>query len=356
MSRDLLADSYGRFYEIPAGLARRGHHVDLVCLSYRKLAGVDARMDDNLSVRSYNLGVNPAYGFTRYYRQLHRLISEFVPDVIIAASDCYQVITGASLASRHSIPFIADLYDNFEAYKASHLPGVLPWFYRSLASAQAITVVSDQLRQYLHQKLVAQPSLHVIENAVADMFLSGQDRQLAREHFGFDPEAIYIGTAGDLADNKGINALLQAYMQLAAVDKRLHLVLAGNPGKWVARQRYPNLHLPGQLDHNEIPGLFDALDTGVICIRDNVFGRYCFPQKFHEMVARKLPLVAAAVGEMSTLLANNPQQLYRPDDVEDLKRAICYQLQHRHSLPDEVPTWEVQAERFERVILEVLDR
>ena len=145
MSHDLLCDSYGRFYEIPYYLAKSGHQVKLICLAYRKASGPDTRNSGNLSICSYQLGINPLSGFIKHSCRLEEIAAGFLPDVIIAASDCYQILLGQRLASRQGVPFVADLYDNFEAYPASRLPGILPAFYRSLSAARAITVISSPI-------------------------------------------------------------------------------------------------------------------------------------------------------------------------------------------------------------------
>jgi teichuronic acid biosynthesis glycosyltransferase TuaC len=350
MSRDILLDSYGRFHEIPFHLARRGHQVSLVCHSYRKVKGPHTRMDGNLSIQSFDLGSNPIAGFVAHYRRLDRLLSTERPDVIIAASDCYQIILAARLARKHGITLLADLYDNFEAYGASRVPGILPAFYRALTGAQKITVISSPLQLYLQQRLKSPPPIHLLGNAVADKFLVNINKSDARRKFGIAPDAICIGTAGDLNARRGIDVLIDAFRKLAATDKRLQLILAGPCDKKQRIPDCPNIHYLGHLAHSGIPELFSALDVGVVCISDDIFGRFCFPQKFYEMVACQLPVVASRVGEMKRLMAGQPECLYHPDNSEDLQRALSYQLDNRLRLSADVPTWEMQAIRLEMII------
>jgi len=350
MSHDLLRDSYGRFYEIPYYMAKSGHQVKLICLGYRKVSGPDTRETRDLSICSFQLGINPLLGFIEHYYRLDKITAGFLPDVIIAASDCYHIMLGQRLARRHGITFVADLYDNFEAYPASRLPGILPAFYRSLSAARAITVISSPLQQYLHNRMQSHPPLHIVGNAVSDMFLETRDKDRARQQFGFKKDAIYLGTAGSLQQGRGIEVLIQAFQQLASTDKRLHLVLAGPRDKKSGIPDNPNIHYLGQLEHARIPELFTALDVGVVCVRDDTFGRYCFPQKLYEMVACGLPIVAARVGVMVKLLESQGQCLYRPDNCEDLQMALRYQIQHRKLLSSTVPTWEMQARKFEEII------
>jgi glycosyltransferase involved in cell wall biosynthesis len=72
--------------------------------------------------------------------------------------------------------------------------------------------------------------------------------------------------------------------------------------------------------------LFNALDVGVIYLRDTPFGRYCFPQKAYEMLACGLPVVAAAIGVMPYLLAGQPDSLYPAEDERALAQAVLLRL------------------------------
>jgi len=354
MNRDLAADRYGRFYEIPDYLSAIGHHVRLVCHDYRNTTELELAINPRFSILSRPLGRESLTGFLRHYRRLCRLVECYGPDVILAASDCYQIILGAALSRRYAIPFVADLYDNFSYYRASRVPGVVPLFYRALKQADFITVVSNALKSLLAGKGIPADNLYLIENAVAEKFLVDYDKQRSRHHLGFKDNRVYIGTAGELSREKGTEVLVKAFVEMAATSDTLSLVLAGERQKNLVIPEQDNILLLGPLDHDEIPVLFSALDLGVICIRENEFGRYCFPQKFYEMLACGLPLVAPAVGEMRSLLKDTPALLFRPDDSGDLKRAIREQIDNRNVLSPDIPTWRGQAEKVDGLLRNII--
>jgi len=355
-SRDLIADHYGRLYEIPDCLSRSGHTVDLICHNYRNGPEFTAIENPNLTLSSWNLGADPVTGFWRHYRRMDEIINKSRPDIVIAASDCYQIIIGSALARKHSIPWIADLYDNFAYYKASRIPGVLPLFGRALKNVNAITAVSGTLIGLVKKKYTPAGKLHLVENAVSENFNVKRDRQVSRRHFSFEDDRIYIGTAGELSREKGVDLLVRVFAEIAEENDKLTLVLAGKKERRLNIPDGKSVRYLGLLQYNEIPALFSALDIGIVCIKDNDFGRYCFPQKFYEMAACGLPLVAADVGEMSTLLESFPGFLYRPDSSTDLKRAILQQIVNRQRLTMDVPTWKLQAEKFDRVIRDVVNK
>jgi glycosyltransferase involved in cell wall biosynthesis len=100
------------------------------------------------------------------------------------------------------------------------------------------------------------------------------------------------------------------------------------------------VHSLGAIPHERVAELFCALDVGAICVLDTPFGRYCFPQKAYEMLACDLPVVAADLGALGSLLA--PWQdacLYPADDPESLANRIEAQLARRIVPPVPVRGW-----------------
>ena len=357
MHKDLL-QTYGRFYEIPAGLAKLGHRVDVDCMSYYKSRGGTIRSESSLVISSDDATANPLANLVKHYRKLEIKIARERPDVIVAASDCYQIIIGAKLARRFAIPLVIDVYDNFYSYRASRLPGIWPLFVRSLKYAQAISVVSSQLKLHLSEVYGLEDNVHIIENAVTSEFLSAGNKARDRVQFQFAPDRIYLGTAGDLGRDGGrqTRLLVQTFISLKKEVQNITLVLAGPVHARNLIPAHDDIHYLGQLPYAQIPALFRAMDIGVINISDDHFGRYCFPQKFYEMVACRLPVVASSVGELRILLADYPELLFRSDDLQDMKRAILYQSSQRRSLTINVPTWQAQAEKFMLIIERAIRR
>ncbi len=350
MSRDIVNDHYGRYYEIPKYLSIMGHDVSLFCLSYRNANEITISSETNLTVKSWNLGINPIYGLIRHYSRLNQIVRDSRPDIIIAGSDCFQVIMGARLAKHNSIPVIADLYDNYESYKASRIPLVLLIFYRRLLDVDFITVISNKLKKLIISRTISNKRIDVIENAVSENFLGKNEKDMSREAFNFKSNELYIGTAGSLSVDNGVKILIDAFTELSIQNSKLNLVLAGRIDKNLNIPDNENIHYVGDLPHKQIPIFLSALDLGVICIKDNDFGRYCFPQKFYEMVACMLPLISTNVGEMSRLLNGNEQLLFKENNKDDLIRAINYQIKNKVILNNKVPTWKDQAGKLDNII------
>ena len=106
-----------------------------------------------------------------------------------------------------------------------------------------------------------------------------------------------------------------------------------------------------------MPRIFNAFDVGVICNRESIFGRFCFPQKAYEMLACGIPVVAADVGSMTELFADHKEFLYTPGKHQILAQTLRKSLQSSTTVPIiKIPTWADLAENiaslFKKIIFE----
>ena len=357
MGKDLLADRFGRFFEIPRWLAAQGHQIDGVCLKYRETdarPAAPATIPAAVQWQSYSLGKNWPVEFLRHYSRLKKLAADIRPEVVVGASDSAHVILSAWLAKYLSVPSIVDLYDDFESYGANRIPFVDTMLARSVHSADGVAVVSNQLGRKIAAKYQPRGQVHVIANAVEPKIFRKIDKHSVRQELNLPRDGILVGTAGALSASRGVVTLRHAFEGIRATRKEAYLVLAGPTDMHWPRGIDSGVIYLGELAQDKVNKLFNALDVGVICLRNNAFGRACFPQKFFEMLAVRLPVVCARVGAMAELLHDSPGSLYDPDDVGSLQRAIETQLEQR-SLPEwPVPTWEQRARQFDQLIREVL--
>jgi len=167
-----------------------------------------------------------------------------------------------------------------------------------------------------------------------------RERAAARRALGLPAGAPLVGTAGGLNRDKGVGDLYEAWRTLAAADPGVHLVLAGPTEAGFPPPAGPRVHALGPLPHERVAELFSALDVGAICVRDTPFGRYCFPQKAYEMLACRLPVVAADVGAMGRFFAGRPASLYRPGDGADLAAKLRAQLAARAAPEVPIAGWD----------------
>jgi glycosyltransferase involved in cell wall biosynthesis len=353
MSKDLINDRYGRFYEIPLELSKLGHDVIGITLSYRKrdegLQIDESSQHGSFQWYSYNLTNFILPNLIRYQNSVKSIIESFNADIIWACSDSIHAIIGQHLSKKTSVPYIVDLYDNFESYKLTHIPGILPLFKRATHHAAAVTCISQTLADYVINNYHPKGEIDVIENAVPQDLFKPMERDLSRQYLDLPVNAQFIGTAGALNNERGIDILFRGYEQLASMFNNLHLLIAGPIGKHVNMPKGEKVHYLNNLPYDKVPYLINALDLAVVCNRDSDFGRFCFPQKIYEFMACQTPFIAAAVGATEALLKNHPYCLYKADDLKDFIRIALQQLKQPKLTEQFIPTWKNQAEKLESI-------
>lgn len=326
MGKDVILDRYARLYEIPSQLSQLGHQVEAYCLDYRR--GHEqghwshGTAPGSLAWNSEALGPRT---LTYPPRVLQRL-RIFDPDVLLAASDIPHVVLGNWLARRLRVPFVADLYDNFEGFGQARIPGMVTALRRAVRGADLVLTTSEPLRELVVEGYDARGEVVAMPSTIDKAVFHPRDRAASREALGLPRAALLVGTAGGLYRDKGIEALYAAWDRLREDMPQLHLVLAGPYEPGFPPPDGDRVHYLGALPHERVAQLFSALDVGAICILDTPFGRYCFPQKAYEMLACRLPVVAADVGAMGALFSDAPQCLYRVGDAADLAAALKRQL------------------------------
>jgi teichuronic acid biosynthesis glycosyltransferase TuaC len=352
MGKDLLDDRFGRFRELPLELARLGHKVQGLSLSYRRrptgsIVDSESSRDGQVLWHSLNLINDFLPPLRSYFKRARQLLQDFRPDVVWACSDAYHAIFGYRLAHDSKSKSVIDLYDNFEAFRATQLPVVLPLFKHAVRRAEGVTCFSQRLAERIVRDYPRTKPTAVIESGTNTKMFRPKERAPCREHLGLPEDAMIIGMAGALHRGRDIDSLFRAFEILAAENDRLHLAVAG-PREW-------NLRIPASarihdlkiLPHEQIPAFINSLDLAVIGYGNSAQGRYSFPQKAYEILACRVPLIAAAVGTMGDLLKHQPDCLFEPENPESLAAAARRQLQKPVVLDIPVPTWEALAKRLE---------
>jgi glycosyltransferase involved in cell wall biosynthesis len=356
MGKDLLDDRFGRFWELPLELARRGHEIRGISLSYKKRSeGLSTPSigpgKGNITWHSVNLLNAPWLGPRRYLRLARHLMRDFRPAIIWACSDAYHAILAYRLAKDSSTKLVVDLYDNFESYPATRIPGVLPLFKRAVKAADGVTCVSAQLANYVAERYGSRAPALLLENAIRTDLFRPMEREACRSQLGLPLDAKIIGTAGALYASRGIDTLYRGFAILAAENPNLHLALAGPRRSASGIPSGERIHDFGTLPQDQVSVLFNALDVAVVYNRDSAFGRYNFPQKAREIIACGTALVAANVGAMKAILRDHRQCLFAPDDPMSLAAAIRTQLRQPTSLDHKVPAWSDLAAQLETFFL-----
>ena len=111
MGKDVILDRYARLHDNPFQLARLGHDVRGVRLSYQGHDEGEWERDASpgkLHWESHSLGRFVLLTVVGYPRQLLRRLRACVPDVVIGASDIPHVALAGWLATRLGVAVGAD--------------------------------------------------------------------------------------------------------------------------------------------------------------------------------------------------------------------------------------------------------
>lgn len=340
--RDLLDDSYGRLYEIPEALALAGHEVRGLTCSYRVRSESYVKKG-NVPWQSLN-AIPFGPGTIKHLKLLRKEVEDFQPDLVWASSDMWHGVACNWVCSQFAVPYVIDLYDNYESFMLSRLPGIRTLFRRACRRAIGVTSVSERLSLRLQDNYgIPREQILTLGNATTPSQFFPMEQSRAREQLGLPQGKVLIGTAGALGASRGTDVLLEATHLLRQYIPELELVFAG--------PREPNLKLPahhyirylGDLPPSQVPSVYNALDLSIICNRDSAFGNYCYPQKLNEILACNTRLLAADVGEIASLLSHAPQHLFDPANAASLAEKASALLRSSPHSPLQPIFWEQRA-------------
>lgn len=352
-SRDLLDDRYGRLYEIPEGLARLGHLVSGLTVSYRHRPRRCDVSPEGVNWQSINAVPFGPLCIANAVRQMRRAAS---PDVVWASSDALQCILGMRIAQYLKVPLVLDLYDNYDYFGLSRIPGVTHAFHQACRQASALSVVSETLAAHLRNTLAPGGLVSVIGNGVNMELFHPIDRRECRERLGLPVDAKLVGCAGAIDASRGIDDMFQAFLHLADTFPDLHLVFAGPRDATPGRYRHPRIIDMGIMPPQQIPVLINSLDASIVCNLDSGFGRYCFPMKLYESMACGVPIVAAAVGDVPMLLPHSDGLTYPPGSPILLAQALIQYLQVPvRTQFTSIKSWRERSETTQQLLLRLMD-
>lgn len=353
MSKDLIADRYGRFREIPLALSRLGYEVRGLCLGYRSEPPakiIDEARGGRVCWEAVTLGRTVLPGLAAYLRRSWTLAATFRPDIVLAVSDAPHAIWGVQLARRARAGAVVDLYDNFESYAGMAIPGIRPAFRHAVRTADLVACISPPLRWLVKTRYGRKGATMVLGNGVRRDLFHPRDRVSSRAALGLPEDVRLVGTAGALARGRDIETLFRAVDLLAARDPHVHLAVAGPRDTGLAWPKVATVHDLGLLGHACVPDLLNALDVVVVTNLDSTFGAYCHPQKACEAAACGTPVIVAATGALSGS-ANLGRGLYRVGSPESLADAVATALEAPigvpgTSAPIDVEDWDEVAVRL----------
>lgn len=323
-NKDVIQDQYGRLYELPMQLAKLGHHITVLCLDYKN-SNPAKNFVEKFEKGSVNwIILSLQHFFTFKIFNVYREVKQLSIDLVIGSSDIPCLWLSMIIAKKLEVPYVADLYDNYESFGQAKIPGFPYILKKCIQQSDLVIVVSTMLQQKVVLDYKYLGLVFILVNGINPNIFSKGNQYLARKKLGLPLEGKLIGTAGELSRMKGMDTVYNAWEKLKT--QNLYLILAGKIDANLPLPNDLNTIYLGELTGKSVGLLFQALDVGIISAHDSEFGKYCFPQKMYEMVASDLPLVAAKVGDMKELLSDYPEIQFKGGDVDSLVMALNFQI------------------------------
>ena len=353
MRKDVIDDRYGRLFELPCRLAGHGHEVSAFCLSYRRRPeGVvleEQQQAGNIRWSSNNLWPH----FPAHWAKLSAALVN--ADVLIGASDSVHAVLTAYLARRFRKPYALDLYDNFESFGLTRIPGMRALYRAAVREAQAVFCVSQPLTDHVRSMYRTRGTVVALESTVDSETFRPLSKEECREKLNLPQSVSLVGTAGALDNTwRDTGCLYESIDLLRRQFPGVHLALAGPADRRKPIPVGEHVHYLGEIPHRDVPLFFNALDVAFIGMKDGAFGKFAFPQKAYELLSCETPVVCSRNGALEGLLRDYPEHLYTAGNPVELAGKIEGLLKHPRLPALPIPDWAAQAEKMEGVLQEIL--
>jgi len=226
-----------------------------------------------------------------------------------------------------------------------------------LKHAEAITVVSENMKHRLLEEGVQEEKISVIPNGVNTRMFCLRDKEVCRQKLALPHEGKIVLFVGRLLDLKGVPYLIEAAGRLAEKQREFTLYLVGEGEQ---RQQYEeavtqhnlrnHVRFVGGKGHHEIALWMGACD--VFCLPSLREG--C-PNVVLEALSCGRPVVASRVGGIPDVVSEQSGVLVEPADSYTLGEALDLALQQEWR-PFDIHrsvkhlSWEAAAEKYYQAI------
>ncbi|HLP77622.1 MAG TPA: glycosyltransferase family 4 protein, partial [Candidatus Paceibacterota bacterium] len=244
------------------------------------------------------------------YRDLKRRFLRHHPDFIYERASLYAT-AGAKLAAKFKVPHIIELNAPLaleqSAYRATGFGKLAADAERwTLSRADAVIVVSAELRKHVLSLGVKADRIHIMPNGVnTELF---QPRHSTNGKNGSHPT---LGFVGGLRPWHGVEVLPRLLERLVQRHSDLRLMIVGDGQlrdelhqEFKKRGLAPRVQFTGALLHEEIPAMIRRFDIALAPYSRHNHDFYFSPLKLFEYMACGVAVVASDVGQISEVVAN----------------------------------------------------
>lgn len=252
----------------------------------------------------------------------HQLGTDASSLQVLHAHD-YKSAFYAWLANRYrKVPMVATLHGWVEGSRSMRIYNRLEL--ALLRRFDAIVVVAAGQAERLHRAGIARERIHQVDNAI-DPPSAADDARAAevRRELQLADAGFVFGAVARLSAEKNLGQLLEAFQPLAQATPQAHLLIVGDgPEREALEARCRELSLARQVtftgNRSDMGRIYPALDCLVLpSLTEGM------PLVILEAMARGIPVVASAVGDVPRLLGHATHaRLVPPGDGATLATAL----------------------------------
>ncbi len=293
---------------------------------------------------------------------IERLQKEQRFDVILAAMAYPEGVVAHHLARRLKLPYVIMCLGS-DINELAERPALRPSIAVALRGASGVVCVSSALREKVLALRVEPERVTVQLNGVDGERFQIRDRDRARKELGLSADGKVLLYVGNLAPEKGVQVLAEAFQQLCESgcrDARLVIVGGGQLEGELRRLAQQDslgerLLMAGRCPHDQIPTWMAACD--VFCLPS--FREGC-PNVVLEALASGRPVVASRVGGVPELLNEANGIMVPAGDAQALSLAMHSALVRAwdpNTLRESVPflSWNDYGLALHRVLREAVE-
>ncbi len=317
-------------------LAGRGHEVHFICYErpFRLPADGPRIHFHPVVINDYELFRFPDYTLPLSVRMAevsrdHRLD---VLHVHYAVPHATAAILARSMLSREQQPRVVTTLHGTDTTLLGYDPGYAPAIRHALACSDAVTAVSESLKQETHQVLPFDGPIEVIHNFFAPRPPRRSGEEVRRE-LGLGKEVVVVHSS-NLRPGKRIDLLLETVARVRPREQFKLLVLAGEPFAPFAED-VRRLGLANRMIVREkVNDIEDYLQVGDIGLYTSETESFCL--SILEAMCFGCPSVSTRVGGIPEVVEDNRSGLLVPSgDVGALAsalEALIHDEPRRHAL------------------------
>jgi glycosyltransferase involved in cell wall biosynthesis len=342
-----------RLHTFAAGLAVRGHDVEVICEVPNHPQGlvrpgygerlVDRRSLDGFRVRYVWVRTSPTkttpsrLAFYGSYMVMAAAVGSFTrrPDVIFASSPPLPVAAAAAIvARRHRVPWVMDVRDLWpeaavavgELSNPRMLAAAERLERRLYESAAAITTVTGPFRESIAAKVGDDENIHLIPNGTTRLYLDAANLEPNRASLGLPPDKFIWTYAGNVGVAQGLETAVDAAAILGDVFQLF--ILGDGPMRRELEERARSLPVGFVAFHEQVApeeavAYLRASDALLVPLSAHPTLTKFVPSKVYDFCAVGRPVVVLSGGEAGRLATRTGAALDRlPGDPGELANAI----------------------------------